>query len=542
MNLEQPRRILWSLINAGADTTDIERRYQVRALNVLFLMFLPIMPLYMLVLVIRAQTLPQAYNDQSNMTTTIITALLLLVGYLLNRSGLFSITRWLILIAMTAAIVFSANGAARPEVEIVYLLAIPTIGLFLLSRGQMIMLSVAVVVVMIAFVDSQNSIPLDSKAKLVLVISILCILLLYVSLYRDTLEKSRSRTLIETETQLRLLLDNLPAMVWRLDKDLQPISSTRGAHDQMSAMLIADKTYRTALETVLTGGSVNFEHTHEGIPYRSYAEPLRDANGQIIGCVGLTIDVSAQRQEEARRRAIDAEHERMLVLADFLGSASHDLRTPLAEMSLSIELMQRAPDDERRRYHGERLAHGIHRLDHILDMMFDMARLDLYTPEPGAVLNLNEMVQQMVSSERAEAEDRQLMLVAELAPALERVAGSEETLRMAVAQVLRNALQNTPAGGSIVVRTSSNATHASVEIIDTGVGIRPDELDHVFDRFYRVEKHRPLDDMCVGLGLAIARRVIEMHSGEIAIESELGQGTRVTMQLPLAPVATAVTA
>ncbi|MCA9905475.1 MAG: hypothetical protein KC547_16580, partial [Anaerolineae bacterium] len=84
--------------------------------------------------------------------------------------------------------------------------------------------------------------------------------------------------------------------------------------------------------------------------------------------------------------------------------------------------------------------------------------------------------------------------------------------------------------------TSSTAAQACVEIMDTGVGIPADELDRVFDRFYRVEKHRPLDDMRVGLGLAIAKRVIELHNGEIAIESELGRGTRVTMCLPFAPV------
>ncbi|MCA9906710.1 MAG: hypothetical protein KC547_22800, partial [Anaerolineae bacterium] len=301
------RRRLWSLIDAGTDTPDIERQYQIRALNVLFLIFLPIMPLYILALLIKAQTTAQSPVDLASITTTLITALLLLVGYLLNRNGLFSLTRWLILIVMTAAIVYSANGTAQPEVEIIYLLAIPTVGLFLLSRSQMILLSVAIVAVMVVFLDAQTGIPPDSKAKLVLVISILCILLMYVSFYRDELEKSRRRVLIETEAQLRLMLDNLPAIVWRLDKTMQPISGTSRAREQMSAMLVNNDTCRQALATVMSGVSVNFEHDLDGVPYRTYAEPLRAADGQIIGCVGLTMDVSTQKQEAARQRAIDTE-------------------------------------------------------------------------------------------------------------------------------------------------------------------------------------------------------------------------------------------
>jgi signal transduction histidine kinase len=103
-------------------------------------------------------------------------------------------------------------------------------------------------------------------------------------------------------------------------------------------------------------------------------------------------------------------------------------------------------------------------------------------------------------------------------------------------RVLRNLLQNaikyTPEGGVIDVLTQVDSANLTIEISDNGIGISAADLPHIFDRFYRVEKHRPTEGNS-GLGLAIVKKIVDAHSGEIAVSSTPGSGTTFTIRLPL---------
>jgi len=538
---ERAKHIFLKLINAGTKAASIEQRHQIRAMNTLIVVFVPLIPLFMLSSSVATHFSPLISVDTMGIMTAIVAEVTLLVCYVLNRSGLFSLSRWLLIIITAAIIIVNAETSSTSRLQILYLLALPTVGVFLFSRRQMLWLSAIIFIMMFWFALSHGDSFQHSITDLISVVGINCFLLLLVSLYRDNLEASRSRVLVEKETQLQLMLDNLPAIVWRLDKNLKPLSSAGGPRDtvmreQIVGSLVNEDAYRAALKVVLAGVSVSFEHISNGISCRSYAEAMYDANGSIIGCSGITIDISTQKQEEEQRQAAAVERERIHVLGSFLESASHDLRTPLAEMNMSVELLRRAPDAERREYHGERLAQGIRRLDHILEMMFTMVRLDVVVPEQSVPLDLNKVVSYVEADARPFAQTQKVALTSDLAPDLtDIVSYSEDALRMAVDHVLRNALQNTPNGGSVAVRTYRENGNACLDVVDTGVGIPAEELEYVFDRFYRVEKHRPLDEMHVGLGLAIAKRVVELHRGEIKIESQVGRGTRVSLCFPLPP-------
>ncbi|MCA9910243.1 MAG: hypothetical protein KC519_16405, partial [Anaerolineae bacterium] len=384
-----------------------------------------------LIPLIFASTTGQAYVDQANIISVVVTEVILVFCYILNRSGRFAVSRWALLIFMLILMVLNASASSPPHLEIVYLLTLPAIGLFALSRREMLWLSALVLVVMFVFVGAHSDSLQNSVTDLISVVAINAFLLLLISIYRDWLEASRSRVLVEKETQLQLMLDNLPAIVWRLDTDLQPLSSAGGPHDaemreQIIASLTGEDAYRAALKVVLAGVSVNFEHVSNGIACRSYAEAMVDANGAIIGCSGITVDISSQKQEEERLRTAAIERERMRVLENFLESASHDLRTPLTEMNMSIELLNRAQDPERRAYHGQRLTQGIQRLDHILDMMFTMVRLDLARPEQNLPLDLNHLVELVVKEEGPSASKQKVRLSSDLATDLENIASYDE--------------------------------------------------------------------------------------------------------------------
>lgn len=101
-----------------------------------------------------------------------------------------------------------------------------------------------------------------------------------------------------------------------------------------------------------------------------------------------------------------------------------------------------------------------------------------------------------------------------------------------IANVVQNAVQHTSAGDTVTVTAHANDHETSIEIIDTGEGISPDHLPHVFDAFYRADNARSEEDHGSGLGLTIAKAIVEAHGGSISLQSEIAQGSRVTITLP----------
>jgi two-component system sensor histidine kinase VicK len=114
------------------------------------------------------------------------------------------------------------------------------------------------------------------------------------------------------------------------------------------------------------------------------------------------------------------------------------------------------------------------------------------------------------------------------------VLADRDWVQQALRVVLDNAAKYTEPGGSVVFETTREREHIAFAVRDTGQGIPPDQLPRVFERFYRVDSSRSREHGGAGLGLAIARGIIEMHGGSIVIESQLGVGTTVTIKLPAA--------
>jgi two-component system heavy metal sensor histidine kinase CusS len=160
-------------------------------------------------------------------------------------------------------------------------------------------------------------------------------------------------------------------------------------------------------------------------------------------------------------------------------------------------------------------------------------------PRPAERVDLAAIARQSVAMFTAAAEDRGLAI--ELAagdPTI--VFGDAPQLRQVLGNLIDNAIRFTPAGGSIgvTVRADAAAEAAMLTVVDTGLGIPPQHLGHVFDRFYKVDPARSQDQgsRSGGLGLAICKAVIERHEGTISVASTGGAGTTVTAQIPLSPL------
>lgn len=220
----------------------------------------------------------------------------------------------------------------------------------------------------------------------------------------------------------------------------------------------------------------------------------------------------------------------------FLSHVSHDLRTPLTYIKGYSALMRDAAhmDEDEWRRHVDVIYHEAKRMEHLVKDLFQLTQLEEremeYELEP---INLVSWLESMMNQRQVIF--KQHRLSCEVVYDESQVYAKIDRRRME--QVMHNLLDNsiryTEAGGRIILTVSATKTQAIIRVSDTGIGIPPEDLPHIWERFYRVEKSRSREHGGTGLGLAIVKLIVEHHGGEIHVESEMGQGTQFTLNLPL---------
>jgi two-component system phosphate regulon sensor histidine kinase PhoR len=147
---------------------------------------------------------------------------------------------------------------------------------------------------------------------------------------------------------------------------------------------------------------------------------------------------------------------------------------------------------------------------------------------------LNNLVETVITQLDPQAERQGLNIEKELATDLPAVPTDSERIRQVIANLVHNAIKFTDSGGRITIKTAVEGESVNVAISDTGIGIAAEDLPHVFERFYKVDKART--GQGTGMGLAIAKHIVEAHNGRIWVESETGRGSTFTFNLPLRKV------
>jgi two-component system, OmpR family, sensor histidine kinase CiaH len=214
----------------------------------------------------------------------------------------------------------------------------------------------------------------------------------------------------------------------------------------------------------------------------------------------------------------------------FVADASHELRTPLAVIRANAEFLQeRQPASEE----AAEIVSETDRLSSLVDSLLAVARGDGTGEAAHDELDLGAVVEGSAASMRSLATERGVALDVSAAPEL-RVRGSREQLRQLVVILVDNALRYTAEGGQVDVDVAGRDGSAVMAVTDTGIGIPPEALGHVFERFYRADDARTRDSGGVGLGLAIAQKLVDEHGGRISAESTPGKGSTFTVTLPLA--------
>jgi two-component system sensor histidine kinase BaeS len=164
---------------------------------------------------------------------------------------------------------------------------------------------------------------------------------------------------------------------------------------------------------------------------------------------------------------------------------------------------------------------------------------DLSLAEVGALsldlgpVDLAALIRELRENLEPVAADRGIGLEADVAAGLPVLSADGDRLRQVLVNLLANALQHTPAGGRVTVRARAGDGRVVVEVADTGAGIAPEDLPHLFERFYRADRARTRATGGTGLGLAIVRSLVQLHGGTVAVDSRPGAGSRFTVALPV---------
>ena len=213
----------------------------------------------------------------------------------------------------------------------------------------------------------------------------------------------------------------------------------------------------------------------------------------------------------------------------FSENASHELRTPLAVMKNDMEVLLRNPNPTKDLIH-KTLRSNVEEIDHMSQMAADLlqlARSQNHTPASKENINLSEMVKKVGKKMSPIASQKELSLHVSIGT-LSFTKGNSTGLERVLINIIQNAIEHTPNGGSIKVVTESDGSQTIITISDTGSGISEKDLPHIFERFYKGEGASG-----GGLGLSIVKELVSQHGGDVRIESTEGTGTVVTILLPI---------
>ncbi|HEC21738.1 MAG TPA: GAF domain-containing sensor histidine kinase [Chloroflexi bacterium] len=237
----------------------------------------------------------------------------------------------------------------------------------------------------------------------------------------------------------------------------------------------------------------------------------------------------------AAQAAVAIENARLFEQSDLIAEMVHELRTPLAAIKATTNILLRPEiDDERRVQLIQTISQETERLSRMTTDFLDLARLESgRTRLVRRPLNLGALLTDCVEMVRPQANTRNIQLRLEMKPPrLPLVLGDAEKLQQVILNLLTNAIKYNRPGGKVFVRAIQYDEYLAVSVQDTGMGISANNLPHIFEKFYRVSDTEGYTQG-TGLGLAIAKRIVEGHGGEISVESELGVGSTFTFTLPL---------
>jgi PAS domain S-box-containing protein len=324
-----------------------------------------------------------------------------------------------------------------------------------------------------------------------------------------------------TDHQSTVVLHN-PAAIRMLEIQTDPVIGK-----PLSDSILDHGAQQMVSEVISEGSAVTREFppgTISRLFLRAHCAPVRVDDGKITGSVTVFEDITTHKKIDQHK-------------SEFVAMVAHDLRAPLAAIVQMIYAIQMcaAEDNERRTHLLDRISV---RIKDQLQMIENL--LSLSSLETGSlVLNLepidgNEILGQVIEIIQPKAEGKEIELKFEPTKEAWRVSVDHDQMQVVLTNLVDNAIKYTNKGGRVTISASVNNSLSRIAVSDNGIGIEAKDINHIFDRFYRVKGKDTRGITGSGLGLSLVQKVIEAHNGSIEVESEPGQGTTFTVSLPLA--------
>jgi two-component system OmpR family sensor kinase len=278
---------------------------------------------------------------------------------------------------------------------------------------------------------------------------------------------------------------------------------------------LSSRAIRPIADMAATAESISAQNLSERIDVKETVSEL--------GQLGTVLNRTFDRLEAAFERQ-----------SQFTADASHELRTPLSVISTNTELaLSRPRSEEEYCATLDTCRRASQRMRSLIDALLLLARFDSGTPSlKQDCINLDPLLRDCAELVEPMAAERKVLIDCKSTSC--HVQGDRDRLSQVVTNLLTNAIRYNVEGGRVHVATRTEGNEVILQVIDTGVGIAEDQLPHIFDRFYQVDKVRSRADGSCGLGLSICKTIVEAHGGTIVARSQSGVGTTIEVRLPKA--------
>ncbi|MCE7946157.1 MAG: PAS domain S-box protein [Chloroflexi bacterium CFX4] len=492
-----------------------------------------------------------------------------LVAYALNRHGYYSVATNVTLLNFSLNTFLAAiiGGYEMQSLFLIYLLIPILLSSVLVSFAQAVIVYALIMAgfcgLLLSTLGEQSLTP--HIAMIVGIVGMITLLMIY---YRNNVEQIRQSNLIESEERYRSLVEVCPDAIVVVAEGkfvyVNPSAITLfGAHSADDllgkyAIEFIDPAYRRDVSESLL-------RPRDDRPLEQRITRL-DGVARAVEVIGSAIlyegkrarqsvirDITERQRAHQQAMELTLEREKIRLLEQFISDTSHDLRTPISTLSTVAYLFEKlsdkiseqahhhnAPDQQalerslqQLRERAQSLRSTVQRLARIVEGMFDMARLDGLTAFTLTRLDLNSVVKRTLEPYLADATQLGCTLTLTLSNDNPHAFLNEMEFSRVLQNLVENALQYTPNGGTVTMRTYVANQEAVFEVRDSGIGIAVDELPHIFERFYRTDKARSTHTGGAGLGLAITKKIVEAHRGRITVASQPDQGTTFCVYLPL---------
>jgi len=348
------------------------------------------------------------------------------------------------------------------------------------------------------------------------------------------------------------LLEGNPALLHMLEHDLDTMRSQAWpdllrAYDQaagrarIAPLLAGIPDQRSVHVRAATGGG-------RWLWLQLTATSIPDASGQLEHLLVMAEDVTTVRETQDRlAEALDSQRSANATLekldrtkTEFLSIVSHEFRTALTGIQGFSELIRDGGiEPEEIRAYGGYIFNDADRVNRLIGDMLDLDRMESGRMSIRlADVDINDVVTDVIT--RAASGSAVIVeFKADLDPRLPIVTGDRDRMVQVVSNLANNAVKYSPDGGIVTLSTRAEGGFALISVADTGLGIPPDEIGHVFERFRRVRSGAAQSIPGTGLGLTIVKQIVEMHGGKIWVESAVGHGSAFHFTIPLAAEHTA---